>query len=201
MRKTLYFLAALVALNGAAMAQTKTFKIGDAGGMKASQMFQFESDADFENFTGVTHKLGGQFKFDPKARTGSGEIEVDIASIDTGIPMRNEHLRSPMWFDAAKFPTAKFETTSVKHKKGDTYTVSGKLTVHGVTRNITTEADIRYIAESAATRKAMFKGDICRITCDFKVNLKDYGVMIPDMAAGKVSPSINLRLDVFAYTG
>jgi hypothetical protein len=47
----------------------------------------------------------------------------------------------------------------------------------------------------------MFMGDVARITCNFKINLKDYGIMIPEMAGGKVAPTMDLRLDVFAYTG
>lgn len=194
-------IAAVATMGTAAMAQTKTFKVGEAGGMKVSQTFTVESKADFENFVGQTHKVSGSLKFDPKAKTASGKMTVDIASIDTGIPMRNEHMRSEMWMNATKFPNATFETTSVKHKKGDTYTVKGKLTLHGVTKEITTEADIKYIPESDATRKAMFKGDLARVTCNFKVNLKDYGIMIPDMAGGKVAPTMDMRLDVFAYTG
>jgi polyisoprenoid-binding protein YceI len=143
--KRILTLAVAAILATAAYAQTKTFKIGEAGGMKVSQTFTVESKADFENFVGQTHKVSGQLKFDPKAKTASGKVTVDIASIDTGIPMRNEHMRGDMWMNAAKFPTATFETTSVKHKKDDTYTVRGKLTVHGVTREITTEAVIRYI--------------------------------------------------------
>ena len=193
--------AALAVLGTTTMAQTKNFKIGEAGGMKVSQTFTVESKADFENFVGQTHKVGGTLKFDPVAKTASRKITVDIASIDTGIPMRNEHLRSDMWMDAQKHPTATFETISVKHKSGDTYAVKGKLTVHGVTREISTDANIKYIKESEATRKAMFMGDLARVTCNFKVNLKDYGIMIPEMAGGKVAPTMDMRLDVFAYTG
>lgn len=194
-------IAAVAAVSTVAMAQTKTFKVGEAGGMKVSQTFTVESKADFENFVGQTHKVSGSLKFDPTAKTASGKIVVDVASIDTGIPMRNEHMRSDMWMNAEKFPTATFETTSVKHKTGDTYSVKGKLTVHGVTREINTEANIKYIKESEATRKAMFMGDVARLTCNFKVNLKDYGIMIPEMAGGKVAPIMDMRLDVFAYTG
>ncbi len=182
-------------------AADQKFKVGDAGGMKVAQTFSFTSEAQFENFTGQTHKVTGAINFDPVKRTGSGKIEVDLGSVDTGIAMRNEHLQSDMWFNTAKFPKATFETTTVKHVKGDEYQVTGKLTLHGVTRTITTTATVRYLPESDATRKAMFMGNVVDLKCRFQVKLADYGIMIPDMAKGKVAETIAVNLNVFGYTG
>lgn len=193
---------ALAALSVAsAFAQDMKFTVGNAGGMKVAQVFSFDSDADFENFTGQTHKVSGSLNFDPSTGKGGGRIVVDIASIDTGIALRNEHLRSDMWFNAEKYPQAVFEATSVKRKSGDKYEVVGKLTVHGVTKQIKTEATARYIKESDATRKAMFMGDVVNVKTSFKVKLADYGVMIPDMAKGKVAETITVKLNVFGYSG
>lgn len=192
-------LGALLATS--ALAQNQTFKIGNAGGMKVSQVFSFDSDAQFENFTGQTHKVTGSINFDPSTNKGSGKITVDLASIDTGIPLRNEHLQSDMWFNTAKFPNAVFETTEVKHKSGEKYDVTGKLTLHGVTKTIKTECTVKYIKESDATRKAMFMGNVLNIKTTFKIKLADFGVMIPDMAKGKVAETITVKLNVFGYTG
>lgn len=184
-----------------AFAQEIKFTVGNAGGMKVSQTFSFDSAADFENFTGQTHKVSGSVIFDPKTGKGGGKIIVDIASIDTGIAVRNDHLRSDMWFHAEKFPQAIFEASSVKRKSGDKYEVTGKLTLRGVTKTIKTEATAKYIKESEATRKAMFMGDVVNIKTSFKIKLADYGVMIPDMAKGKVAETINVKLNVFGYSG
>lgn len=193
---------ALAALTiSSAFAQNMKFTVGNAGGMKVSQVFSFDSDADFENFTGQTHKVSGSINFDPKSGKGGGRIVVDIASIDTGIALRNEHLRSDMWFNAGKHPQAVFEATSVKRKTGDKYEVVGKLTLHGVTKTIKTEATAKYIKESEATRKAMFKGDVVNVKTAFQIKLADFGVMIPGMAKGKVAETINVKLNVFGYTG
>lgn len=189
-----------LALTGA-YAQNLKFTVGNAGGMKVAQVFAIESDADFENFTGQTHKVSGQISFDPKAKTGGGKLTVDLSSIDTGIPMRNEHMRSDMWMNTEKFPTATFETTEVRHISGDKYRVIGKLTLHGVTKTIATDATVKYIKENEATKKAMFMGDVVQVKCDFNIRLGDYGVMIPDMAKGKVSETLRARLVVFGYTG
>ncbi|GMV88877.1 MAG: hypothetical protein AMXMBFR81_18080 [Chthonomonas sp.] len=187
---------AVLALASGAMAQTKTFSVG-ASGRAAAQVFTFESEAELEDFTGLTHKVTGNLSFDPKAKTGSGRIVVDIASIDTGIPMRNDHLRSATWFDAAKYPTATFETTKVAHKSGDTYTVTGKLTVKGVTKTITVPATVKYMPQSETTQRAGFKGDVLQVKTSFKVTLKDYNVTIPAPAQGMVGESVTIKLTVF----
>lgn len=191
---------AAVTITGA-FAQTQKFTFGNAGGMKVAQTFTFDSEADFENFTGQTHKITGNLSFDPVKHTGSGKIIVDLASVDTGIALRNEHLRSEMWFNTAKFPQAVFQTTSVKHKTGDTYTISGKLSMHGVTKTVSTTATVRYLKASAATKKAMFSGNVVNVKAAFKVRLADYGVTIPSMAKGKVAETITVRINAFGMTG
>lgn len=184
-----------------AHAQSQTFKIGDAGAMRVAQTFSFDSDAQFENFTGQTHRVTGAINFNPTTRTGSGRIVVDLASLDTGIALRNEHLRNDSWLHTAKYPTAIFETTEVKHKTGETYEVTGKLTLHGVTKVIKTESTVKYIKESDATRRAMFKGNVVNVKTTFKIKLADYGIRIPGPAQGKVAETITAKLNVFGYTG
>lgn len=199
--KTVATLAMLAASFTSALAQKQTFKIGNAGGMKVAQVFTVDSDADFENFTGQTHDVTGSVTFDPSAKTGSGKIVINLASLDTGIALRNEHMRSEMWMDTEKFPNATFETTSVRHLKGDKYEVSGKLTLRGVTRNLKTQVTVRYLKESESTRKAMFMGNVVQIKTEFPIKLAEFGVKIPDMAKGKVADTVKARLTVFAYSG
>lgn len=199
--KTLSTLALSALALTSAYAQAQKFTVGSAGGMKVAQVFAIESDADFENFTGQTHKVSGMINFDPKAKAGGGKLTVDLSSIDTGIAMRNEHMRGDMWLNTDKYPTATFETTQVRYLSGDKYRVTGKLTLHGVTKTIMTDATVRYIKESETTKKAMFMGDVVQVKADFKVRLTDFGVMIPDMAKGKVADTLRARLVVFGYTG
>lgn len=202
MKLTTLLIAAIgLSLASHTAAQTKNFTVGSGGGMKVAQTFTFDSEAQFENFTGQTHKVTGMIKFDPKAKTGNGRLEIDLASIDTGIPLRNEHLRGEMWFNTAKHPKAIFETTSVKHKAGDKYEVTGKLTIHGVTKTVKTECIVRYLPQSDATKKAMFAGDVVNLKTAFNVRLADFGVMIPGPAKGKVAETIAVKVNVFGFTG
>ena len=57
-------------------------------------------------------------------------------SINTGVEQRNNHLKSPDFFDAAKFGTLTFKSTSFKKTSGKNYEVTGDLTLHGVTKPV-----------------------------------------------------------------
>jgi polyisoprenoid-binding protein YceI len=65
---------------------------------------------------------------------------IDVAGIDTGEEARNNHLKSDTFFDVAKFPTATFTSTSVA-KNGDNLIIVGDLTLHGVTRSVSLNAE------------------------------------------------------------
>lgn len=66
----------------------------------------------------------------------SVKVEIDAASIDTGVADRDGHLRSPDFFDAAKFPTLRFESRSIA-KTADGYQMTGDLTIRDVTKSVT----------------------------------------------------------------
>ncbi|MBS1704761.1 MAG: YceI family protein [Armatimonadetes bacterium] len=159
-----------------------------------------ESVAEFETFVGRTNNVSGKLSYDPAKKTGSGMFSVDVASIDTGIPLRNEHMRSPDWLNAAKYPSIKFESTKVAKASGDDYKVTGKLTIKGKSKVITVPARIRYRAEGEATKKAGFNGDVIQISSSFKIKLSEFGVVIPQMAGGKVSDTVTISLSAYATT-
>ncbi|MEO8378728.1 MAG: YceI family protein [Acidobacteriota bacterium] len=87
----------------------------------------------------------GQFRdFEVAARldranpaSSSVEFTIQAASMDTGEPARDEHLRSPDFFEVAKYPAITFKSTEVKTKSATTFEVTGDLTMHGVTKRIT----------------------------------------------------------------
>lgn len=180
-----------------AAAQVKTYTVSPTSAGKATQAFTFTSNTDVENIVGQTANVDGTIRFDAAKRTGGGRLAIDLASVDTGIPLRNEHLRAPNWIDTGKFPKAVFEATSVKHKSGDEYTVTGKLTFHGVTKPLTTVVTLKHLKASDATRAAGFKGDAVNLKTSFKLRLADFGVTIQPQARGKVAEVITVALNVF----
>jgi len=180
---------------GAASAETLTFKVDGSGGSS----IQFVSDAPLEKFTGKTTKLSGDIKVDPdKAEQGKGDIRADAGSIKTNVALRDEHLAGPNWLDAKQFPEAKFVITKItgasKLKPNDLteVQVSGKFTLHGVTKDVTAPAKVRYTPGAKAG---------LRIQSSFTVHLEDYKVEIPKIVALKVSPDIVVNVDLKATAG
>ena len=72
----------------------------------------------------------------------SVEVTIDAASIDTRDAKRDAHLKSADFFDVAKFPTITFKSTKVEAGKDGALTVTGDLTMHGVTKPVTLEGSI-----------------------------------------------------------
>jgi polyisoprenoid-binding protein YceI len=68
---------------------------------------------------------------------------VKVQSIDTNEPQRDEHLRSPDFFDAAQYPEIRFESTSIEALDDEELRITGKPTIHGVTNDIVLHADVQ----------------------------------------------------------
>jgi polyisoprenoid-binding protein YceI len=75
--------------------------------------------------------------------TGRAYGTVQVASVDTNEPQRDDHLRSPDFFDAEQFPTIAFESTRIEPVDDETFRIVGNLTLHGVTREIVLEAEVQ----------------------------------------------------------
>jgi polyisoprenoid-binding protein YceI len=84
-------------------------------------------------------KFDATVVFDPKKPEATkADFEVDLASIDLGVPEGETEAKRPLWFDTAKFPKATFSAASVKSTGPNKYEAAGALTIKGTTQNITT---------------------------------------------------------------
>jgi polyisoprenoid-binding protein YceI len=80
--------------------------------------------------------------FDPEhPERSSVEARIDAASIDTGVEQRDAHLRSPDFLNAEQHPYITFRSTRIE-PKGEAYLIHGDLTIRGVTRPVTLDAEI-----------------------------------------------------------
>lgn len=87
-------------------------------------------DGSFRKFDGsiVTSK--------PDFTDAKIDFTVDVNSINTGVEMRDNHLKTDDFFNAEKYPKMTFEGTSFKKIKGNTYALAGKLTIRDVTKDV-----------------------------------------------------------------
>jgi len=91
------------------------------------------------NFYGRFNEITGTVTFDTADPSKSSvELTVPVESIDTHNDKRNQHLKSPDFFNAKQFPTLTFKSTKIEGA-GNIYRVSGDLAIHGVTKPITIE--------------------------------------------------------------
>jgi polyisoprenoid-binding protein YceI len=192
-------LFAVAGLSTVSFAQSKTFDFGRPN-LAPNQVITVESNTAFEDFVGRTTKVSGNLTVDITKKTGSGKLIVDLASLNTGIDLRDEHMRSEGWLNVAKFPNATFETTSIKSKGGDKFELEGNFTLHGVTKKLKTMATAKYIAESEVTKRNRFAGDVMQVKTKFNIKLSDYGIKIPAGAADKVSNNLIIGVSVIGTT-
>jgi polyisoprenoid-binding protein YceI len=84
----------------------------------------------FEQYSGVV-------RFDPQNLEGSAiDVKVDMASVNTGVDKRDEHLKSPDFFDVAAYPAMRFVSSKITSKGGNEYVAEGDLTIKDVTKRI-----------------------------------------------------------------
>ncbi|HYG70101.1 MAG TPA: YceI family protein [Anaeromyxobacteraceae bacterium] len=116
-------------------------------------------------------KWAGALRLDTEDLTRSSvEVTIDAASIDTQVADRDAHLRSPDFLDVAKFPELTFRSKRIE-KAGDAYRVTGDLTLHGVTRQVTLDA------EFAGTGKDPWGNERAGFSAKTSLDRKDYGLV------------------------
>jgi polyisoprenoid-binding protein YceI len=91
------------------------------------------------DFYGDFKDISGTVTFDAADPAKSSvEVTVPVESVDTRNEKRDQHLKSPDFFNAKQFPTLSFKSTKVE-ASGNTYKVTGDFTLHGVTKPLTVE--------------------------------------------------------------
>jgi len=131
----------------------------------------------FKQIQGEVHAAGNT--------VSHAKVTIDTTSLHSDNERLTGHLKSPDFFDVQKFPTAIFETTSVSGS-GDNATVKGKLTLHGVTKEISFPAKID-VKDDAVTVKA-----------EFSINRQDFGIKYAGKPDDLIRDGVVLRLDVKA---
>ena len=137
---------------------------------------------------GQFKKFSGTIDFAGAAEKSRVAINIDSTSIETDTPDLTKHLKTADFFDVAKYPEAKFESTEIKPggEKGATHTITGNLTMHGVTKSITFPATIA-VSPGAIT-----------VESNFAINRKDFGINYAGAADNLIRDDVLLTLHVKA---
>jgi polyisoprenoid-binding protein YceI len=103
----------------------------------------FRATSRLMNAEGRFGRFSGDVLADPNSPAGARiTVTIEAASVDTGIQMRDKHLRSADFFDVERFPTIAFQSVQVE-AAGRRTTVVGRLSLHGVTREIAVPVDVQ----------------------------------------------------------
>jgi polyisoprenoid-binding protein YceI len=162
---------------------------------------QFKLDAMLEPISGNANGISGTVSFDPAApEATTGKIVVATKSLSVSNTMMTEHLLSGQWLDASANPEIVFELGKLANVKtsGTTTTAlaTGKLTIKGVTKEITTPVKLTYHPDALEKRtKPDNKGDLLVVRADFTVTRKDFEIK-PGQMEDKVANEIAISVAV-----
>jgi polyisoprenoid-binding protein YceI len=148
------------------------------------------------NVRGQFNRISGTIDFDPNnIRKSSVEIAIDASGIYTGIQKRDDHLRSPDFFDVEKFPDIHFNSTDVAGTGGNQLKITGNLTIHGITKQIT------LLVELSGPEKSPYGEISMGFTANGVVNREDYNITwnVPLESGGvMVGKEIHITIDAEA---
>ena len=154
---------------------------------------RFTSQAPIEEVVGVTDRIDGYVLLNgPRLEAGLATqgtqlyLEVDLASLDTGLGLRNRHMRSN-YLEVEEFPYAFFDATIERVEAvpagGFRVTAQGVMNIHGVEREMDVPCDVSE------------RGEGYRVRCTFNTRLSDFDIEIPKLMFLKLANEVRLDLD------
>lgn len=168
--------------------------------LTAQTNWQVDQSHSSINFA-VTHMLisetTGNFKSfnisansDMQLSNPQVDVEIDAASINTNMEMRDKHLRAPDFFDVDKHPSIRFKSTRFEQKNDSNFAIHGNITIKGITKAIQFEGKLNGIVDNPHTKQ---KTAGLKLTSS--VSRSDFGIGDPGGTIGdEVRISINLEM-------
>ncbi|HXS00353.1 MAG TPA: YceI family protein [Pyrinomonadaceae bacterium] len=132
--------------------------------------------------------FSGQIDYAGTPEQSHVNITIKAESLTTDTPDLTKHLKTADFFDVAKFPEATFVSTSIKPggEKGASHTITGNLTLHGVTKAVTFPATISVTP------------DVATVDSTFSINRKDFGINYAGQADNLIRDDVVLKLTIRA---
>jgi len=151
-----------------AFAAPVTYKVD---GKHTFPSFEADHFGGVSVWRGKFNQTSGTITLDTAAKTGSIDITIDTASVDTGQEDLNKHLKGEDFFDVAKFPTATYKGKLTKFVDGKPTEATGDLTLHGVTKPVTLT-----IRTAKCMPHPMKKKEFCGADVTTTINREDFGI-------------------------
>jgi polyisoprenoid-binding protein YceI len=147
------------------------------------------------NVKGHFASFEGSLVIDGDIATATAGGSVDVATVNTNEPARDEHLRSADFFDAETFPKLTFAATAIEPVDEDTFKITGDLTLHGITKPVTLKAEVQ------GTETDPWGNERVGLEITGQINRGDFGMTF-NQALGSgnllVSDKVKLALDISA---
>jgi polyisoprenoid-binding protein YceI len=138
----------------------------------------------------------GTLRLDPKDLGGiQAEVEIDAASIDTGVADRDNHLSSGDFFDVELFPKMRFKSSKIEHVEGPRYRLHGELSIRDVTREVVLET------EYAGQAKDPWGNTRAAFTATTTLNRNEFGLrwnQVLEAGGVLVGERIDIELEIQA---
>lgn len=175
-------------------------------------LVQFVSDATLERIVGRTNDISGSadLNFDDIKATSKASFEVDLRTLDTGIAMRNQDMRTN-YLETDKYPKAKFtlrrivsaDHNSLLPEQTVNLVAEGEFEVHGVGKTYEIAITLTYTPSAsnpeAAKRLYDGKGDLVNVTALWSIRLSDHGIIRPSFLFMRLTEEQHISV-AFALT-
>lgn len=163
----------------------------------------FDSETSLETIHGITRTMSGSAILDAEKGSGSVEFKVPVKKMETGVPLRDDHMRGEDWLHEAKYPEIAFKAALKRSKvdeasKKETWGYEGEITIKGVTKALKGDATVQRIPDDLG--KKLGEGSWIKVKTEFQITIKEFGIEVPEIAAAKVSPTWDVKIDIFGTT-
>jgi polyisoprenoid-binding protein YceI len=170
-------------------ADSRSYTIAKGG----NNVAEFHAEDTYDAFDGKTSDVTGTIVADPANPAGSSvDVTINVDALNTGNSLRTKEMRE-RYLETPKFGTAAFRSVSVTgpasiapNQPAD-ISVTGDLTVHGVTKRMTIPVRVVLIPDGRI-----------HATSNFKIHMPDFGISVPHNILVTVNDDVPVRLDVWA---
>lgn len=138
----------------------------------------FQINHFFNAIPGTFNEFDGRIVFNPDSPEDSEfDVSIQVASVDTNVDRRDDHLRTADFFDAETYPEMHFRTSEIRHLEGSSYLALGQLTIKDVTREVELPFEFLGVTNHVMrenTLVAGLHGEISLLRNDFGVGVGDW---------------------------